>query len=33
MKNIEIKINIRHCQLDELDAADRQLVECAIEPT
>ena len=33
MKDIEIKINIRHCQLDELDAADRELVECAIEAT
>lgn len=33
MKNIDIKINIQFCQLDELDSDDRQLVQTAIAAT
>lgn len=33
MKKININISISHCQLDELDAADRELVERALKAT
>ena len=33
MKNIQLEINIRHLQLEELNADERELVEAAIKAT
>ena len=33
MKNIQLEINIRHMQLEELNADERELVEAAIKAT
>lgn len=33
MQNLEIKIKVKFCQLDELTAADQELVACAIAAT
>lgn len=33
MKEININIRIEHCQMEELEDADRELVECALKAT
>ena len=33
MKDIKIRINIKHCQFEELDTDDRELIEAAVGAT